>query len=143
MIYSMYSNGYIKIGFTKDSTTLKARRATMQTASPKEVVILGHVGGGCYLEREFHRMLSCSSECGEWFNLDNNRASALSYMIKTFSDARKIKKLFWNVRAYLPYMSAKGIREFVDLAHKTDGINIKEKQTNSNTKQKKVVWLKS
>jgi hypothetical protein len=40
-------------------------------------------------------------------------------------------------------MSAKGIREFVDLAHKTDGINIKEKQTNSNTKQKKVVWLKS
>ncbi|WP_109808386.1 GIY-YIG nuclease family protein [Sphingosinithalassobacter portus] len=58
------SGGHIKIGWAKDPTK---RIASLQTAQPQQLKLLGVIPGSLKAEREVHALFSQARVRGEWF----------------------------------------------------------------------------
>jgi hypothetical protein len=67
MIYFIQNKvtGHIKIGYSKNP---KKRLASLQTATPHELALLGTIPGGLEHEGEFHRRFAGHELQGEWFD---------------------------------------------------------------------------
>ena len=68
MIYFVQAEGigHIKIGFT-DGEDVNGRIATLQTASPVRLRLLGAIPGGMEEEKDLHRRFAAARVQGEWF----------------------------------------------------------------------------
>jgi len=60
------SDGYIKIGYTKN---IKRRIQNLETGSSSKLYLCGYIKSGTYkLEQELHKKFHCKQ--GEWFYTD-------------------------------------------------------------------------
>ena len=74
------SRGPIKIGFASD---VAARMASLQTASPVPLVLIGAIPGGLKLEKQIHAEVAEARLTGEWFKptVDVRRWAQLARVI--------------------------------------------------------------
>lgn len=76
MIYLIRNetNGAIKVGY---SANVEARLASLRTATPDVLTLLGTVEGGLEEERKLHQRFHRKRSRGEWFDLDEHDCRAI------------------------------------------------------------------
>lgn len=80
----MGKDGPIKIGFCGGAFIGRAR--ALQTFSPYDLYLLGHLPGGPDLEAELHREFSRDRLRGEWFK----PSASVRRLVLTIQEARRI-----------------------------------------------------
>lgn len=77
-VYLMQRGEFYKIGYTRSDPQL--RLASLQTANPEPITLLGFVDGGLEDEQHLHAMFASKRVRGEWFALtDDDVTVVLAY----------------------------------------------------------------
>ena len=80
-IYAIRMGGFVKIG---KSDNVRKRLATLQTACPQELELLGQMRASPSLERLIHRSIDKYRAHGEWFFLGNPTVDMVVALIRGY-----------------------------------------------------------
>lgn len=58
----------VKIGYTKNQSTLNTRIKSLQTGCPDEIKLLQTIPGGIQKEKQLHKDFEAHNQTGEWFD---------------------------------------------------------------------------